>query len=72
MVIVIYIDTMMTALDFNFYFYQALKKHNTQKHGNKEKLSTNSFSFITCNFLKLKKLVRNLNFHRKEVFIVLI
>ena len=45
---------------------------DTNKHGNKEKLSINNFTLFTCKLVIGKKLVRNKNLNRKVFFIVLI
>ena len=60
--------TMKTTIDFNFSNIM-----DTHKHGNKEKLSINSFSLFTCKLaIWEKKLVRNKNWNEKVVFVVLI
>jgi len=37
--VVVYIKILKTSFDFNFHFYQSFNIMNTQKHGNKGKLS---------------------------------
>ena len=61
--------------DFWFQFLISTKLSSsldTHKQGNKEKLSINSFSLITCNLLIWEILVRNQNLTSKVVFVVLI
>ena len=54
------INIMKTTFELNFDFYQALNSIDTQKYGNREKLSIKkSFSLITCKLVKRKKLVNN-------------
>ena len=50
---------MKTTFDFNF-DYQALHSMDTQKYGNREKLSVKkNFSLIACKLVIRKKLVNN-------------
>ena len=43
-------NTLKTTFDFNFDFNQDFKEHR-YTIGNREKLSINSFSLLTCKFL---------------------
>ena len=57
------------------YFYQAFNQHEytfTIKHGNKDKLTINSFSMFIWYFVIWKNLVLTKNLNRKVVFIVVI
>ena len=50
-VLVVYFNTLKTTFDFPQHGY------DTHKHGNKEKLSINSFSLFACKFVICKKLI---------------
>ena len=52
--------------NYNILFLPSFQHTDTHKHGNKEKMSFNTFSLLTCDF---KKVVRNQNLYIKVILI---
>ena len=71
-VVVVYINTMKTTFDLNFFSIKLSNIMDTHKHGNNEKLSIKSLSLLTWKLVIWDNVIRNPNLNRKVVFIVLI